>query len=36
MIANKSNLDRMDKNELINLSEYYNKYDIFINNIVVN
>jgi hypothetical protein len=26
----------MDRNELINLSEYYNKYDIFTNSIVVN
>jgi hypothetical protein len=36
MIANKSNLDSMDKNELINMSEYYNNYDIFTNSIVVN
>ncbi len=36
MIANKSNLDHMDKNELITLSEYYNEYDIFTNSIVVN
>jgi hypothetical protein len=36
MIANKSNLDRMDRNELIILSEYYDRYNIFTNSIVVN
>jgi hypothetical protein len=36
MIANRSNLDSMDRNELIVLSEYYNEYDIFANSIVVN
>jgi hypothetical protein len=36
MIANMSNFDRMDKNELINLSKHYDKYDIFTNSIVVN
>ncbi len=36
MIAKKSNLDYMDRNELITLSEYYDKYDVFTNSIVVN